>query len=389
MIPIKTDLVIKRPPYANYALIAVNIIIFALSYQSNRAAEGPLQGWTEMFILNSARPQIWQFVTYSFLHSGLQHIIGNMFFLYLFGNNVNDRLGHTGYICFYIAGSIFAGVGYSLLNSTPVLGASGAVSAITGAYLVLFPRSVITVLYWFVIIGTIEVPAIWFILLKMVLIDNIIQARYMTARIAYDAHLAGYAFGIVAPLILLWAKLLPRSRFDMFTLIRQWNRRRMYREAIKQSDFDPDTGININKVKVDENESPEEAQRRQKIYKLRSEISSLKLQKRLKEACRKYIELIEFEPSQVLSLGDQLDIANYLMSIGDYKRARQAYESFVKAYPQYHYTEQIYLMLGIIYGRYLKEKEPAKKYLELAAEGLRDENQRKVCRDELKKIQDL
>src|SRR5690554_4490520 len=109
MIPIRTDLTLRRTPYANYAIIAINILIFLASYSPHYVQYGlktvvnPLKEWADIFILNSARPQIWQFITYAFLHSSYQHIIGNMFFLYLFGNNVNDRLGNTGYVSFYIS----------------------------------------------------------------------------------------------------------------------------------------------------------------------------------------------------------------------------------------------------------------------------------------------
>jgi membrane associated rhomboid family serine protease len=391
MIPIKTDLRLKRTPYANYALIAVNIIIFILTYAPHPVMHGmktiqePLREWAQTFILNSGRPQLWQFVTYGFLHSGYMHIIGNMFFLYLFGNNVNDRLGHTGYISFYLSGCIFAGVGYSMLHDTPVLGASGAVSAITGAYLVLYPRSVITILYYFVIIGTIEVPALWFILLKMVIIDNVINARNANAPIAYDAHLAGYAFGIITPLIMLWTGLLKRSKFDMFSLIKQWTRREKYKKALKESRFERDSGIDIHKVKNDPNISDKQQETDRQIYVMRAEISQLLVKKHLEEAANKYLQLQNIQ-RQVLPLREQLDIANYLMSDGKYKHAADAYEDFINTYPTYEYIEQIYLMLGIIYARYIVNKDSAIKYLELAKEGLDDQGQKKMCENELKKL---
>lgn len=392
MIPIRTDLRLRQTPYANYALIAINIIIFLLTFAPHPVQYGiktiqePLKDWTQLFILNSARPQIWQFVTYAFLHSSYQHIIGNMFFLYLFGNNVNDRLGNIGYISFYIAGCIFAGIGYSLLHDTPVLGASGAVAAITGAYLILFPRSVVTVLYWFVIIGAIDVPALWFILLKMVIIDNVIQARYMSAPIAYDAHLAGYAFGILTTFILLWTGLLKRSKNDMIGLLKQWYRRFQFKKAMEQSNYDPQTGLNIGKVKKHNDVDAQQQLKTQHLYEIRAEIASLLTKKRLEEAANKYLELRESDNKQVLPLREQLDIANYLMSSTKYEQASIAYEDFINAYPNYEYIEQIHLMLGIIHARYIKEKELATKYLELAAEKISDPEQKKMCENELKKI---
>jgi membrane associated rhomboid family serine protease len=393
MLPIRTDQTLHRTPYANYVLIGINIVVFLLSFvppQSSiygmKQSLPELKEWTQTFILNSARPQIWQFVTYSFLHSGYGHIIGNMFFLYLFGSNVNDRLGNTGYFCFYIAGCIFAGVGYSMFHDTPVLGASGAVSAVTGAYLVLFPRSVITVLYWFVIIGTIEVPALWFILLKMVIIDNIIQSRYVSAPIAYDAHLAGYAFGFIAPLALLWTGMLQRSKSDLYGIISQWLRRMKYKSAIESSNYDPNTGMDIHKVRTDAEQSPQEREHIEKIYNLRAMISALLIKKELDEASNKYIELRQIDSNQVLPVREQLDISNYLMSVGNYRQAADAYKIFIEAYPNYQYIEQIHLMLGIIYARYCQDRELAVKHLELARDGLGEPGQRKMCENELKKL---
>ena len=109
-------------------------------------------------------------------------------------------------------------------SSDKIIGASGAVAAVVGAYLVLFPQSLVTILYWFFFIGTIELPALYFIAIKLILIDNV-MIRY-TPNIAYDAHLAGYAFGILALLGMLAAGLVGGSSFDLWSMIRQWNRRR-------------------------------------------------------------------------------------------------------------------------------------------------------------------
>ncbi len=207
ILPIRTSIRPRRTPYCNYVLIAVNVIIFLVTYSprvvlvNGQPFQEPLRSWAELFMLTPTRPHLWQFVSYAFLHGGYIHIIGNMFFLYLFGNNVNDKLGSIGYLCFYLGGAVFSGIGHTLLNNAPAVGASGAVAAVTGAYLVLYPKTLITIVYYFIFIGTMELPAIYLIGLKMILIDNVIIRT--TPGIAYDAHLAGYAFGIAASLLLL------------------------------------------------------------------------------------------------------------------------------------------------------------------------------------------
>jgi len=181
LLPIRTSISPRRTPYINYALIAVNVVIFLLSYSPTHnpftGEQQLLRNWANQLVLDPApgRLYLWQFVSYAFLHGSVMHILGNMFFLYLFGNNVNDKLGHIGYLCFYLAGSVFSGVGHVFMSGASVLGASGAVAAVTGAYLVLFPQTLITVLYWFFFIGMIELPALYFIAFKLIIWDNVVE----------------------------------------------------------------------------------------------------------------------------------------------------------------------------------------------------------------------
>ena len=155
MLPIRTSIRPIRTPYMNYSLIVANVVIFFLTYGANG-----LTSWSQAFMLTPARPALWQFVSYAFLHGSFMHIFGNMYFLYIFGNNINDRLGNLGYLIFYLGGAIFSAIGHILAANVfgggsvavPVLGASGAVAAVTGAYLVLFPQTLITIIYWFIFI---------------------------------------------------------------------------------------------------------------------------------------------------------------------------------------------------------------------------------------------
>ena len=86
----------------------------------------------DLLALNPQDPHLWQYLTYPFLHENWLHILGNMLFLYIFGNNINDRMGHLGYLAFYLAGGIVAGMGHAAFDQSPVIGASGAVAAVTG-----------------------------------------------------------------------------------------------------------------------------------------------------------------------------------------------------------------------------------------------------------------
>jgi len=336
-------------------------------------------------MLVQARTDLWQFVSYAFLHGSFMHIFGNMFFLYLFGNNVNDKLGTVGYLCFYLAGAVFSGIGHTLLSPAPVLGASGAVAAVTGAYLVLFPQTLITVIYWFFFIGTMELSALYFIAFKMIILDNVI-IRY-TPNVAYDAHLAGYGFGILAMLAMLSTGLISSSHFDLYDMLKQWNRRRRYRDAVS-SGYDPYTGRTARRIKVKEvKQTAEQKKQEKEIKHLRNEINRRISQRNLSAAANLYLELNEVDSSQVPPRQYLLDIANQLTSENKYAESAQAYEKFLTHYGKYEYIEQVELMLGILYSRYLNKPSSAIEHLKAAAGKLTDPGQLKMCREEIAKLE--
>lgn len=395
MIPLRTSVVARKTPYVNYALIAINVLIFALTFAPRKVMtpagpiEEPLRQWADIFMLYPLRPQLWQFISYAFLHGSIMHIVGNMYFLYVFGNNVNERLGSVGYLAFYLAGAVFSALGHSLFAGNPVLGASGAVAAVTGAYLVLFPQSIITVLYWFIFIGTIDIPAIWFIGIKLIVIDNVIIRS--TPYVAYDAHLAGYAYGIISILALLAFNLLSHDQMDLWRMLRQWNRRRQYRDAVS-SGYDPFTGKNPKKrvwASVQDPKDPQSDQEFETIRTLRGEIASHIAARNLHAAAEKYEKLLGMDPENVLPRQNQLDLANHLMSAGKWQLSARSYELFLKHYPNYAYSEQVQLMLGILYARYLNDSKKAKGYLSQARQRLSDPGQLKMCEQELERLKDV
>jgi membrane associated rhomboid family serine protease len=388
LLPIRTNVRPRRTPYANYALIGANVAAFMLTYWPHtqpftRTLE-ILRPWAEHLMLTPVRLHLWQFITYAFLHGGLLHIAGNMFFLYLFGNNVNDKLGHFGYLCLYLAGGIFSAIGHTLLNNTPVIGASGAVAAVTGAYLVFYPQTLITVVYWFYIVGTMEVPALYFIAFKMIILDNVI-IRY-TRNVAYDAHLAGYAFGIIASLVLLGTGLTATSHFDLWAMLKQWNRRRRYRDAVSTG-YDPYSGFGGAK-QIKAREIPKQRENPE-IKRLRGEIANRIYQHNIHDAADSYLQLMDLDSSQVISRQQLLDIANQLASEGRHEQAANAYEKFITHYANYEYIEQVELMLGLIYARYLDNPELALKHLASAEKRLTNPDQLALCRTELAKIQNI
>jgi membrane associated rhomboid family serine protease len=145
---------------------------------------------------------IWLSVLFSmFLHGGLLHLGGNLLYLWIFGNNVEDRLGHVGYLAFYLVGGVVATLAHVAVNAdstVPLVGASGAIAAVMGAYLVWHPNARINTLVMMVFITFVQVRAKWLLGFWLVL-------QFFTGNdsgVAWVAHVGGFVFGVVAGLLI-------------------------------------------------------------------------------------------------------------------------------------------------------------------------------------------
>lgn len=137
-------------------------------------------------------------VTSVFLHASIIHLLGNMLFLWIFGNNVEDRLRPVGYLLFFVAGGIVATLGHVIADGSsraPVVGASGAIAAVMGAYLVWFPRARVQTLVFFL---PIRLPA--FIVLGVWLVMQFFTAK--GSHVAWVAHVVGFVFGAIVAVLL-------------------------------------------------------------------------------------------------------------------------------------------------------------------------------------------
>jgi len=220
----------------------------------------------------------------------------------------------------------------------------------------------------------------------MILLDNVI-AR-MTPGVAYDAHLAGYAYGVAVTVFLLSTRLVSTSHFDLWSMFKLWNRRRSYRDVVAAAGYDPFSGIRPRKpVKIREVRWPEGSQQRQaRIDQIRRQINHWIEERNLPAAADLYLELMQLDPEQLLPRQHLLDIANQLASDHRAAEAARAYEQFLIHYGHSEYAEQVELMLGILYSRYLHDPQQAIKHLQNAVEELTDPSQLQMCRDELAKL---
>ncbi len=374
LFPLRTDSPLRSTPWMNWGLLAANIVMFF--FQRWRWSGDFTNPWA----LDPRDPHLWHYFTYQFLHGDALHLLGNMVFLYIFGNNVCDRIGNWGYLAFYLAGGVAAGVGHVLSDTAPVIGASGSVSAVTAAFLVLLPRTRITIFYFlFILFGVTEIPSVWLILLAFFK-DFIYGFSNAATGVAHLAHLGGSVFGFVVCFSLLSFRLLPRDQFDLFALYQRWNKRRQYQDMVRKG-FDPFGYTPPRKGTVDPNLD--------RIQDLRAQISEAIAHGKLEDAARLFLELHTIDPQQVLSRQTQLDVANQLFSQQLHSAAADAYELFLKQYPKSDQVDQVHLMLGIIYSRYLARPDKAREYLSLAVERLNNERDVQLARDELEKLGSL
>ncbi len=205
MFPIRDHNPSERTPYVTYTLIAVNIAIFAVmavTLQSDRDLAYAYWDWGLVPYQVTRGEGLVGFITSMFLHGGFMHLAGNMLFLFIFGDNLEDELGHVGFILFYLA----SGIGAALLqiapdptSQVPMIGASGAIAGVMGGYLLLFPRARVDVLFIFIIFFKIfPVPAwvmlaIWF----GFQVFNGAASTGAEGGVAYWAHAGGFIVGFL------------------------------------------------------------------------------------------------------------------------------------------------------------------------------------------------
>ena len=209
MIPLKDINPTKSFPFVNVMLIAANVLVFlyqiTLSPQAAKAfllANATIPARIPAFLAGHAPASVALDPLFSsmFLHGGLMHLLGNMLFLYIFGDNVEDAFGHIGYLFFYLLCGIGSGLIHVLFNwgsGIPALGASGAISGVMGAYAVMFPSHRILTFFF---IFLIPVPAIlilgyWFVLQFVAGINGLGMAP--AGGVAWWAHIGGFLMGVV------------------------------------------------------------------------------------------------------------------------------------------------------------------------------------------------
>lgn len=214
MIPLKDDVRSSTFPFVTVFIIAVNVLVFA--YQLTLGYSG-----AELFIYRTAAipyeimrlgdvgphpfvPVPFTLFTAMFVHGGLFHLAGNMLFLWIFGDNVEDVFGHVLFTVFYLVSGIVASLTHILITPsamTPMIGASGAIAGVLGAYFMLFPRAQVKALiFLFFFVTTARIPAVVF--LGFWFFFQVLSAGNGGGSIAWFAHIGGFVAGMAAVLLM-------------------------------------------------------------------------------------------------------------------------------------------------------------------------------------------
>ena len=204
MIPLRDVIPSRTTPYITVTIIVINAATWLFEVGLPRDV---LPTFLQIWGVVPADFRASTLITSMFLHGGWMHVIGNMWYLWIFGDNVEDRMGHGRYIVFYLMAGAIAALGQIAIDPSstlPTIGASGAIAGVMGAYFVLYPRSrvvtVITLIFFWEIV---EVPAIvllgfWFLMQLLNAGAIAVTANAGGGGVAFAAHVAGFVFGLVA-----------------------------------------------------------------------------------------------------------------------------------------------------------------------------------------------
>jgi membrane associated rhomboid family serine protease len=230
MIPFRDNIPSRSTPIITISLIVCNIAAFVYELSLGDGLEPFIFQYGVIPAAVTTWPQsdlpflavVIPFVTSMFLHGGWLHLIGNMWYLWIFGDNIEDRLGHFAFLLFYLLCGLGAGVVHTILNSDstiPSVGASGAIAGVLGGYLISYPFArVLTLVPVFVFVQIIEIPALivlgfWFVM-QFFYGTASLAATADTGGVAWWAHVGGFVIGIL--LISMFPRK-DRQRYDYFT----------------------------------------------------------------------------------------------------------------------------------------------------------------------------
>ncbi len=355
-----TDLQRRRRPVVTETLIVLMMVAYLAVLVLGSISEQRGLEAIQMMELSSADFHWWQLITYQFAHDNpllpgtehpllrLLHLGLNLMCLWVFGAAVEDTMRRSSFAVFAILGGMVAGAAHALSSPVPVIGASGMVGALAGAFLVLAPRCHVRVLVIFILIRIWMVPALWIIAFWVVM-DLAGWAGLRGSNVAYVAHLGGYAWGIALILLLRLTPVIKQDHGDAVSLIRQWRRRRTYRNIVNAP-------------------LPKPAQQGGRPVQppFIGVVRSAMRRGDFDAAASTWKAGIEEMPDATLPPADQLAIANHLQAAGDRAAAARAYRRYLAGHGDASGAGEVRLLLAVLLVRSLDSAAEAVPLLERA-----------------------
>ena len=200
MFPIADENFSVEIPYITYGLIVTNILLYTINYFTGDSLNNIFAFVPKNFLLGI---EPWTIITHQFMHGGWGHLLGNMWFLIIFGDNIEATIGKGRYIIFYLLCGVIAALSHMAFNIDsviPTVGASGAISGILGAYIVLYPKNKISTIIPFGFIRIYKVEALYYLIIWFAL-QLIFNLTDPYGGVAYMAHLGGFVGGAILILL--------------------------------------------------------------------------------------------------------------------------------------------------------------------------------------------
>ncbi len=380
IIPLGTELTLPRRPIVTqllvFACVAVHLAMYALDRTNPEQARQVLQfGWVQ----GGDGFHWWGLVTSAFLHGGWMHLAGNMVFLWVFGPSVESRFGRFGFLGFYLAGAAVSGGAHALLESSPAVGASGAIAAVTGSFIVSFPQTRVKVL-WLIGFVVMQAPAWWVIGLG-VLWSLFATGLGVDSGVAHIAHLAGYVWGIGLTMLLIGVHVFPRQPYDLFTALRQAKRRRDLRSAAETARSPARVAARLEPMDP----------RANAIALARAEVSVLVESQNLDEAAATYTTMMtKYDDASValrtMPRQTQYAIATHLYGAGQFGEAVDAFSLLLEVYPGDAEADQIRVLMARALVRHLGRPAEAAGLLDQVIESGRTDEVQKLAERERAQI---
>ena len=368
MIPLGTERDGRGPSRVVIGLILANVLA--------RVVFGPggnPEAWMATWAFRPGDPHWWNLLTYQFAHDpgSWLHLGGNMLFLWVFGRPIEAHVGPLRFLLLYLTGGVMAGLAHWATSSSPVIGASGSVAAVSGAFLALFPRS--RVFVFFPLAGIVALPATVLIVIYVV-VDLFGLLGSGRGGIAHVAHLAGYGWGLGLGLLSLKFGGAPRGETDLVFLLRQAARRREMRRALRGGS--PWTGSAPSRIAA----GPLEGHDRE-VAEARARVQSALRAGDGVAAIREWNTLRRLDADARLPGPAQLDLANRLYAQGDAAAALGAYEAYLRGPVSAGEADPVRLLVASLRLRFRGDRAAALELLKGLPERLHQPEQRKLAEE--------